>query len=705
MIFKKNLYIIFPLILLSLLAHHYIFTDNNILSAGDWVYFYPESSKSLMNFLLYLKPFGFGELTPFPNNWVFYAISSILFNLGFDWDFFTRSVFLVPIIILTPITSFILFLEISQNRYSAFISSILYTYNSFFLKLQLDWITYGNIWWILPALLFLQMKFLSTKRLVYLPVISFLFALGMVYEIRIMIIVGAFLLLHLICHLFFNKTTTYKQYVLILLSIISSIILHSFWMLPFAFGSIYSDIISNASPSLFYSFYSILDIFTLRSYQWSTGLVYEPFIIQPIDYHKFIIPIITIIGLISLSHSKKILKELKASLLLSLVIFLFLSKQANIPFDHIYEFFFKNFPLFNLYRESSKFIIISSLTISLFFGLGVIYVYRKLAFLKTLVAKFFITFVFIFIMSNTLHFITQQIGGMTKGVTIPKEDQYLKEYMINQNYFFRTLWYPFKPRFTYSSNLHPFILPSNLKFDIKNTDSVTLNNYFDYLSIKYIIVPPKRIEKVLYGRNNVETKIEGFRYYGSREDFISDISKLSFMNKIKDIGGYTIFVNNNFFPNIYSSSSKLSLSNNVAIEPLKYFAKTSTSYQIKLKNIKNNTYIHFSDNYSSNWTIIAESSNAFRTIIANRAEKPIISSTKNVFGSNSFYINLNEIKKKYSNYDLSVNKDGSINLNLHLYFKPQAFATIGLIISFTFLSILFFSFFYFLTKEYVKNKK
>ena len=225
------------LLSISFISHWYIFFDYRILNDGDWIYVNPYFLKKLLQYGQWNSHYNFGETISFANNLIFYWFASFLTNISplLTWDIYTRIIFLIPIVFLTPIFSFLLFKKVFKSDLSAFFSACVYSFNTFFLKLQLDWLTYAFIWWVLPALFLSMINYLETKKNKYLIYNASLVFLGLVFELRIMILVLVFLALFQVVFLI-----TYPEHIKekvkssfhILLSIILGFFGHAYWIIP-----------------------------------------------------------------------------------------------------------------------------------------------------------------------------------------------------------------------------------------------------------------------------------------------------------------------------------------------------------------------------------------------------------------------------------------------------------------------------------------
>src|SRR5215467_1522580 len=122
------------------------FFDWNVLNGGDWVFHFDQQLSTISHFGIYYGAFNFGEVSAFPNNWIFYQLYVFLSFCHINWDAGTRILFLVPIVFCTPYFSYLFFRDFLKNDLASFFAASIYSFNTFFLKLQLDDLTYGYIW-------------------------------------------------------------------------------------------------------------------------------------------------------------------------------------------------------------------------------------------------------------------------------------------------------------------------------------------------------------------------------------------------------------------------------------------------------------------------------------------------------------------------------------------------------------------------------
>lgn len=700
---KRNLFIL-VLLFVSVVSHWYIIFDVNNLNAGDWTFHFLSRYGTIKDYGIYLSPFGFGQVNPFANNWVFYQIYYYLGQLGINWDVGTRIIFLLPIVFFTPLTSYFFFKKILNNStFYAFLSACVYSFNTFFLKLQLDWLTYAYMWWVLPLFFLSTINFLErpNKKDFFFSVL--LVFTGIVFEIRIMILCLVLIFSYLVYDFIVNKFADLYKYLFYGLSVFLGIFLHIFWILPMFLGGINKDVLSNASPTPFASFYNLIDVLTLHYYGWHNGLVMEPFIRQPVEVYLFFVPILVLIGLVgtkSILSNRYILKKYFVFFSTILLIALYLSKQEYEPFGYGYRWLFYHFPLFNLYRESSKFIIFVALCTSLFFSLGFRFI-RELSVskLNTKLINTVIGVVFIFFLfSNLKGFITQDVGGMVKGIDLHPDYSILENLIINQsNDFFRIVYLPRTPRFGYYDNMHPFVDSIDLVKQFKNITKFDLfdpksniedqimflyegsysKELFDLMSIKYIVVPPeeKRIQILNDASHREVSQI--FYDYGERQnenirdEYLARLDNLPWLKRVPlPLDSAVVYENVNYLQPIFVISDKNNTYEQVNINHI--------SPTVKMFSLKSGgkSDLVFNEKFSLNWTMYPQEGFVWW-------KAPFL---KPIADKNHYveYGYANAWNLSQEDLDRARNEKGEVELVL--YFLPQTYFYYGLTIS---LSTLF----------------
>lgn len=283
---------------------------------------------------------------------------------------------------------------------------------------------------------------------------------------------------------------------------------------------------------------------------------------------------------------------------------------------------------------------------------------------------------------------------MTKGVEISDQDQEMMKLLSSDISFYRVMWYPYKPRFAYYSDERPFVLREDYKSLVKDfdwyADQSKTDIFWDLVSIRYVIIPPSREVEVKYNPQKITTEIDGFRYYGDRNEFISRIQKLNFLTQINGPDGYIIYENKGYLNNLYFSLNVPSLEQQTEfINPdytesnWEYHSKT-----IDIKSMSNPFYLTFNNVYSPFWVIRTGNVNLGEALFDSKYFLDSKYHIHNGVGGNTFFIDPQILCDKSGNNYCKLNPDGSYDIKLTLYYKPMILTYLGGIVSITTVSLL-----------------
>ena len=307
--------------------------------------------------------------------------------------------------------------------------------------------------------------------------------------------------------------------------------------------------------------------------------------------------------------------------------------------------------------------------------------------------------VFLFLW-NTKPLITGEIERLFKPRHIPNDYLILKDFILRQPKYFRILWAPKHSRWSICLNHHPKVnlltitchkkwkgLADYDQYGDRVSKKISLpnkkrminifkqsfsNNFIDIASIKYVIIPIR----------DIANDDNFFRYYDPRDAYIKEISKISYLEKVDlDTEELVIFENKDFRPHLYITNEEETIYKNIDYQEIDYQFKNPTEYKIRLKNLFQPIYLNFSENYHPDWKIRVGKFYWFEVL---RDKYYFLADgfhfENNAF-FNSFLIDPEYIKSHYSSSFYQENPDGSIDLELTLFFRPQAHLYLGLIIS------------------------
>lgn len=196
---------------------------------------------------------------------------------------------------------------------------------------------------------------------------------------------------------------------------------------------------------------------------------------------------------------------------------------------------------------------------------------------------------------------------------------------------------------------------------LRNKQYTQFLSLLQKLNISYIIVDKQQLPKDL----------RTFMYGGEKEEILQWQDKKLVQTvvgeKIKDFGSrYSLYKINQAY-----ASEKIYLTNDFTSFPqnftnLHYVKNTSASYDISITHLITDKKMVFLDPYYKDWTLY---------VVANGKKVPFEEGKNQlVFGyANGWNISPENIKKNYQRL-YTTNDDGSINLHMQLYFKPDKYS-------------------------------
>ncbi len=668
----------------------------NVFSRGDWGFFYNETALEFLNLTTWKTSLALGSVDLLLWRGPFEFLYGLIGFLGFDKNVSEKFVVFWPTILIANVTSFFLVRKIAKSNIGGFIGVIVFNYSTYYLGTTHLLLYSAGAFGVASLLFFI--KSVEEKKIRFSLLTSISLFITASYDFRVFYIMVIVIFFYFLYYLFITKDRGEKVQSIIIYSAIPVVIcsvISIYWLLPFFFMRSLS---SNAiiDRDLFGNeFLNINYAFTLHHPFW-TGSAVKVFEVQPISISFWTIPFIAFLGLLLNRKNRYIVFFGIISLL-----GIFFTKQVSQPFSNVYPFLFENFPGFNAFREASKFYFLIAVGYAVLIAGFVGWLWKNWTQKKWQVyGKYFVTILITALfLWNTKPLITGEIGTLFVPREIPKDYLIVKDFILKQPEYFRTLWIPTFSRWSIYTNSHPEVstvnainaewdsfIENDRNEDITEAELMTkilskedTNKLLDMSSIKYVFIPLK----------DTANDDDFFKYYGKdRGYYIRELDKLEYLNKI-DIGTKEIVVyeNKDFRPHIYVTESKEQLSGSreqetvsegEAFRTVKYEFINPTEYRVQLTQVKEPFYLHFSESFHPDWKIRIGDFRWWDVI----TKKDYFLSDKNHFENdaklNSFYIDPIEVCKVNS---CKKNSDGSYDIDMILYFKPQSYMYLGGIVS------------------------
>jgi hypothetical protein len=699
------------------------------ITYNDANYWYWWNSKfTFINFLTNYTPNYLGQIVYFIN--LPKAISIFILGLLGLNDYWISYLMSFGIIFLCSMIFFYVFWKISNNYFYGLLASIFIILNNH----SIEYILIGGFYFysgaIAIALLFLILwKIYQVRELkltyLLLIVLSSLFISHPFYFVIYFIFLFSFFIFFILVNRLSKKNILFCLFTIVLL-----LLIHFYWLLPLI------DIFINQSPeqirfggNLEAVFQGFLNVASYINY--INFFMYPGFSIK--HFHQNIFHYIFYIGIILLILSSLFIikkhryKNLLFFSIISIITFFNLSLgPVSTLTGKVWLFLWDNISLFSFFRSFSRFLmIIIPLYLFYFaiFNLDWKYKYKN---------YFYIIFIIIVLALNVSVF-SGDLKGKILATKIPNEYKFINEYFISDKKETNIIAFPNQTYELYKWGLN------------KDTSSGAQDYYLkDYLFTKPIIY--NRIALMLDKRNklfeelfstnintnNLEENLKKINvgYVLIQKDLLeySNLSPLTF-DKYDDLfksnKNFVLLEDNEYF-NLYKYKNVTGI---LAGKNL-YFQKINPAkYRLFIKNLKGNMDLSFLQNYHNEWKLYikrdpdnswckpliryddTETTECYHAPMFYQGEelkyllvKPVFESEhKTIYNyANGWIINSEYIKENYPQTYYKKNPDGSIDIEMVLFFKTQSFFYLGLMISGT---VILASIIYIIYKRFSKRSK
>lgn len=694
---RTRYYVLF-LLFLSFVSHLAWFVPNTIFSFGDWYYWPLEALKQLYySWGTWVTFFGLGSTNIQITFNLFMFPWSLLANIGFGYDIVSKLTFFIPIAILQFLAPYILAKKLIKDNFISCIVAIFYGTTTVALVNQLP---IQFVYTLTPLIIYTFILALEKNSTIQWIIFLICYFIGIGYEVRIMYIV-TFILLFYFLFLYGLKL---KKYILPLVISFAIIVgLNLFWLLPTAVTGISESITTVTSRILFGdNLFDIVHAFTIFNWLWTGGKPNNAFDIQPVILYFWIFPLLAFSSFLFFKTNNETGKKRMLYFGFISLIGILLTKQSAIPFNNLYQFLYTHFPGFSLFRESSK---LFSFTAIGYFGLlsYLLFSLRNSKF-KNQTILFYVVSASMVIVSllNLRPLMTGEIGSLYVQRTIPTDYVTITGYFDQRSDFYRTFWVPSYSRWSLYDDNHPEISAANQidsqwkpyidyasagskytegELILKLLHKPFANELLNASSIKYVVVP-------LQDKANDD---DFFVYYGKpRQYYINQLDMLPYLKKI-DIGTKDIVVyeNEGFRDHVYLTNGPLIFDKGASEsatqrttnsnQKTEYQFINPTEYKVTVSNLKNPTYLQFAESFHPDWKLRVGEFHWWDVLMQKNYFLPDSIHSKNDALLNQYKIDPTIVCKVHN--VCKVNKDGSYDIEMTLFFAPQSYMYLGLIIS------------------------
>jgi len=622
-----------------------------------------------------------------------------------------------PVFILCLLVFFII-KKISNNNFYAYFAGFFIILNNFIFQQFLIWpghYFYNVIGLVLlfyqTYKIFKQSDSLKFKDIAILILIS-VFAIHPIFF--------AIYMAYLFCFFAFYFFRVKKDKVKYVFSVSSAFIgtffIHLYWIIPFVLNNFYQSVAESYNGNLT----AILDGYSkMVTYSNSINYYNYPGLFSSLlnnDLWQYLFYFIFFGLIIGVTCKISQINRERNFLLFMLLVYVIFFALAMGPKEKLlgdaWMYFFNNVPFFGFFRSFTRFLIVSLISTIFIFAL----------FIREWVAQpkrknFIVGIAGIFLLSANLIFFTGNLDGGIGPAKIPEE-----YYKVNEQYFkndpanFSFISYPNVPyeAYTWSINKNINLFISDIYFNlyffskpaVYNDLSVQIqrrDNFFKDL-FKFEFKPYENLDRdlsrlnakyVFVHRDLVDILNKGILNRGEAYKYDNYLKHFENNPKyiLKEENRYFYLFEFRDFPPILSVEHPGGSRRN---EGLSFYRIFDTKYKLILKNLKTKTDLSFLSSFHEAWYLYLTknvNNNGFspkRTIFEGEElsylwKKPIFNNSHKIVYdyANGWEIDPNYIKINFDKSFYKENPDGSIDVELILYFKPQSYFYLGLVISVT----------------------
>lgn len=661
----------------SIVFHTWVFSFSPVTS-GDWMFNDEINLTEYYGLPKIISHNGFGGadimgLSFFPFN----LLTSVLVHFGLTYSAALRFVFLYIIVFVGPIANFFLIKKIFRSNLAALIGALLFQFNPYFLILGNGVLTLMASYSFFPLILLLYMNSLEKNSFKGLLIAGLVLYVASFYEVRGLYLMAPILFGYSLFHIFIlNKkdvslATSLKKLIIYLTPIFLVLLLSFYWI--FGLLATQNSGVNSAlfNRALFGEGYMMATSSLAQFHPFWAGDYSTNFIIMKVPLRFWLLPLAAILGYFVNRRNKYVL-------FFGIITFvgIMLSKLSAEPFGNLYKWLFLNIPGFSAFRESSKFYFYTAVGYSVLITGFINYLIEHKTYKRTLITTFLVSGLVVIVVLNARGQFTGRIGGLSVARNMPSDYRILKQYILDQNQYFRLLWLPYYSRWIPNYPQNPKLAANALYYspwNLINPDKpITVKaseaerfaemlsteqsrRLLDASSVKYVIIP-------LVDKANGD---DFFYLFNKPRDFyLSAIKKISYLKPVNiNTQEVKVYLNETAKPKMYLTTQPESITEDITAIPVLYQRLSASEYQISLGELSSPMYLQFSEAYDPNWKIFTGTDNWPNIFNA----PPLILASDheaNIAGLNTY-----KIDPRLS------------NRTIKLYYFPQAYITLGWVLS------------------------
>ena len=563
--------------------------------SGDFRHFFPENLKDFVTFPLAWDSSlntGIGH-SQIGSLWItsFFNSTLLFSKLGLNWTLIQLIFWILPALLLSFFSSFYLFKTLFKFKVQyCLLAGIIYAFNTYFLMI----LTGGQLgvclgYSLAPLVLLRFMKTIEKPSLKNSTAASLVLGLQLIFDPRIVYI--TILTVFIFSLFYLSEIEKVKNKIFLLMPFVVSVLLNSFWILPLIIFKI-SPIPVGFDSLLGFKFFSFADFssaISLLHPNWPENIFGKTYFLKP----EFLILAAAAFSSLLFTHKNN--RRIILFFATLGLIGAYLAKGANEPFGEFNTWLFQNFPGMSMFRDPTKFYLLIALSYSMLIPCSITQISNriksqvKISNFKFQISNFILLFAICYLLFLLRPLWMGDIREKFKPQEVPPEYIQLKDFLNNQNEFFRTLWIPQWQRLGYFSNNHPAIgreeiLKGDAQAQIEQLKILLTLSQLSDLSVRYVIVPFDSQSEIFLK----DRKYDDLTY----QKTVKSLRKIDGLREVRSFGKIAVFELKNYRDHFWSPSRNLKI---------KYTFIDSTKYLVQIENAKKEDILVFSEGFDKYW--------------------------------------------------------------------------------------------------------
>ncbi len=492
-----------------------------------------------------------------------------------------------------------------------------------------------------PLVLWALFTFLNVekkRRWHQILLVSLLFGLQMWFDIRLSYITAGIMLFFLFIA-FVSEMRSWARFRALatlipygFIGILFVFLLHAFWILPLLISRIdpaaaQGAVYTSQNTLQFFSFADFSHAISLLHANWPENIFGKTYFLQP---EFLVLPILAYGSLLFLGKAGSITyyvlrnkderKVQKSESQNRYILFFallgllgaFLAKGANPPFGGVYIWLFDHVPGFVMFRDASKFYAMTAISYSVLipFTIGMVskrlyesriaYIVLRIRALKnpSIIYLLFSGLFLIFWAFTIRQAVTGQVGGLLKSKTIEQDFTTLKNLLISEGQYIRTLAIPTRHRFIYFSTNFPSIdgasvlETSSISAQLAWFRNDTAREQLARWAVKYVVVPTDPEAEIFLKDRKYDPSI--------REHVLQGLRAIPWFKERTEFGALGVFETAGEQNHFWLEDRN----GNTIEKPILSTVVDPTRYDVSVGPEAAGTRLVFSESFDTNWMLV-----------------------------------------------------------------------------------------------------